>query len=471
MNIKRAKQEIKDTIEAYLLKDERGEYRIPFSRQRPVFLTAPSGIGKTQIIEQIARECGINLVSYTMTHFRKEKEYCKDSYFATEYIIGEMIESVYDKIKETEVETGILFLDEMNGVSEIFTSAMLHFLQYKTFGNRKLPEGWIIVIAGDMSENCKSSCELNLPMLDRIKKIEVEDDFGAWKEYAYEVGIHAVVISYLNFHKENFYRVEVGQEGKQFATARSWEDLSELLSVYEKLGKTVDEEVVIQYLQHEEIAKDFVKYLNLFTKNQMDYQIDTVFEGTFVNFAIEKLRMAAYEERFCVIGFFIGKLNEKFRTYHNHQKYMNLLSEMLKKWEETLSENQKASVLMGNILDTEKQKLEERQSLGQIIKEDEYIWLNAIECFENYKEIVDTLDIVGESKKIIVDTVKEKFQEEQDIQEKEKEILLKNLQNIFDFLEKAFADEQEMVLFLTELHSSPYSLEFISENRCDSYYK
>ena len=38
MNIKRAKQEIKDTIEAYLLKDERGEYCIPSVRQRPVLL-------------------------------------------------------------------------------------------------------------------------------------------------------------------------------------------------------------------------------------------------------------------------------------------------------------------------------------------------------------------------------------------------------------------------------------------------
>ena len=54
MNIKRAKQEIKDCIEAYLLKDERGEYVIPPVRQRPLFLIGPPGIGKTQIMEQVA---------------------------------------------------------------------------------------------------------------------------------------------------------------------------------------------------------------------------------------------------------------------------------------------------------------------------------------------------------------------------------------------------------------------------------
>ena len=67
MDIKRAKQEIKDSIEAYLTKDEFGAYRIPAIRQRPVLLMGPPGIGKTQIMEQIAKEwfgCIYNYASY-----------------------------------------------------------------------------------------------------------------------------------------------------------------------------------------------------------------------------------------------------------------------------------------------------------------------------------------------------------------------------------------------------------------------
>ena len=62
MNIKRAKEEIKNCIQVYFMKDGHGEYMLPAIRQRPVLLMGPPGIGKTQIMEQIARECRVGLV-------------------------------------------------------------------------------------------------------------------------------------------------------------------------------------------------------------------------------------------------------------------------------------------------------------------------------------------------------------------------------------------------------------------------
>ena len=162
MNIKRAKEEIKNTIEAYLLKDDFGEYVIPAVRQRPVLLMGPPGVGKTQIMEQVARECKIGLVSYTITHhtrqsavglpFIKEKDYGGNRYSVTEYTMSEIIASVYERMERTGIREGILFIDEINCVSETMAPMMLQFLQCKTFGNQRVPEGWIIVAAGNPPE-------------------------------------------------------------------------------------------------------------------------------------------------------------------------------------------------------------------------------------------------------------------------------------------------------------------------------
>ena len=74
MNIKRAKEEIEHTVKAYLAKDALGEYAIPAIRQRPILLMGPPGIGKTQVMEQVARECGVALVAYTITHHTRSEE-------------------------------------------------------------------------------------------------------------------------------------------------------------------------------------------------------------------------------------------------------------------------------------------------------------------------------------------------------------------------------------------------------------
>lgn len=284
MDIKRAKKEIRDSIEAYLAKDEYGDYMIPSIRQRPILLMGPPGIGKTQVMEQVAKECKIALVAYTITHhtrqsavglpFIEKKNYGGKEYAVTEYTMSEIIASVYDKMEETGLKEGILFIDEINCVSETLAPTMLQFLQCKTFGNQKIPEGWIIVAAGNPPEYNKSVRDFDVVTLDRIKKIDVDVNYDVWKEYAYQADIHPAILAYLEIRKDYFYRMETTVDGRVFATARGWEDLSQLLKTYEKLGKQADREVVHQYIQHWKIAKDFANYLELYRKYKKDYGLE-----------------------------------------------------------------------------------------------------------------------------------------------------------------------------------------------------
>lgn len=147
MNIKQAKEEIKHTVMAYLSKDEQGEYRIPVIRQRPILLMGPPGIGKTQIMEQIAMECKIGLVAYTITHHTrqsavglpmiKEESFDGTTYPVTEYTMSEIIASIYRKMKKAGQKEGILFIDEINCVSETLAPTMLQFCSARHLAIRR----------------------------------------------------------------------------------------------------------------------------------------------------------------------------------------------------------------------------------------------------------------------------------------------------------------------------------------------
>ena len=110
--------ENREQFEEYLEHLEiQGTFHIPVKRQRPVLLIGPPGIGKTAIMEQIARECSLGLVSYTMTHHTRQsaiglpvlrqREFQGKEYTVTAYTMSEIIASVYEQIEQKGCREGI----------------------------------------------------------------------------------------------------------------------------------------------------------------------------------------------------------------------------------------------------------------------------------------------------------------------------------------------------------------------------
>ncbi len=133
--------------------------------------------------------------------------------------------------------------------------------------------------------------------------IQVEPDLGVWQEYASRENIHPAILSYLNIKRQYFCLIETTVDGKMFATPRGWEDLSQLLGVYEKLGKKADRDVVGQYIQHPKISKDFANYLELYYKYQNEYQVEEILEGVIREELCARVAKAPFDERLSVTGF------------------------------------------------------------------------------------------------------------------------------------------------------------------------
>lgn len=481
MNIKRAKEEIKNTIEAYLLKDNYGRYEIPGMRQRPVFLMGPPGVGKTQIMEQIARECRIGLVAYTITHhtrqsavglpFITEKDFGGKQYRVTEYTMSEIVASVYNKIESTGLSEGILFIDEINCVSETLAPTMLQFLQYKTFGNHRIPEGWIIVTAGNPPEYNKSVRDFDVVTLDRIKLIHVEPDYEVWKAYAYEHEVHPAVLSYLNARSDNFCRIETTVDGKFFATPRGWEDLSSFIKIYERLGKKPDREVVGEYIQFPKIAKDFANYLELYYKYQNDYQIDEILSGTIRESLCNQLNRAAFDEKLNVMGLLLSRLGQYFKDVADQGDRTGILMEELKKIDPAEEVNLRTPVpeRLSGIRNQWNESFKQKQEAGLLNRREDFL----------YRDVEGMLLRIEETlKNNRKDSIEEDWNQVRELFQKETnhyDMLLteagKALEHAFDFLEAAFATGQEMVIFITELNTGFYSVKFLKEYDCERYYQ
>lgn len=477
MNIAQAKEQIRSAMTAYFAKDEFGGYRIPIEKQRPIFMIGPPGIGKTAIMEQIAAELGVGLVSYSMTHHTRQsalglpyitqKEYGGKTYQVSEYTMSEIIGSIYDLMRETGKTEGILFLDEINCVSETLAPCMLQFLQYKVFGQHRVPPGWILVTAGNPPEYNKSVRDFDVVTLDRLKRIEVEPDYDTWKEYAYKKGVHASVMTYLSARKKDFYKVENSVDGKHFVTARGWDDLSEMIILYEENGLTVNEQLIGQYLQDARIAKDFAIYYDLFKKYRSDYQVEQILDGTASESIVLRAQRAAMDERLSVLGLIFDSVTAKLRIVCERENILDLVTAQLKLLKAAVADGTCTAEKLSELIEDAHKKFE-REKLSssvspQIQRETqfmlEYLEEFRAEVIHNRSSSTDDFDTVrscfsekiGELKALVADGSS-------------------TLDNVFTFCEKAFADGDELLIFVTELTANYYSARFIGHYGCDKYY-
>ena len=476
MNIKQAKEQIRNTLRAYLDRDALGGYRIPAVRQRPVLLIGPPGIGKTQIMEQIASEENVGLVSYTITHhtrqsaiglpFIEKRVYDGEERTVTEYTMSEILGSVYALMEKTGIREGILFLDEINCVSETLAPMMLQFLQCKTFGNQKLPEGWLIVAAGNPPEYNRSVRDFDVVTLDRVKRISVEEDFAVWKEYALRKGLHGAVVSYLDLRKENFYRIENSPEGMQFATARGWEDLSEILYAYEALGIAPDTELAVQYIQMPAVARDFTNYYALYNKYRQVYHIDDILRGRVPKVTLTEFAAAPFDEKLAVMGLLLSRLSEAARETRRQDALCAALYDALSAVKARLPEP--PADTLADIAAVRRGTLRRASDAGQDDRERKNLRLAELNCLEAYQKALADTDAGADGQ---MELLRSLFAAETDRRGALADGTGQSFDSAFRFMEEAVGPSQELVLFVTELTAGYDTSWYLGEFGCEAYFR
>lgn len=473
MHIQMAKQELLDTLRVYLRRDDAGAYLYPRVRQRPLLLMGPPGIGKTAIVEQAAAEAQLPLVAYTMTHHTRqsavglpqirERSFDAKPYSVTEYTMSEIIGAVYDAMERTGKRQGILFLDEINCVSETLAPTMLQFLQNKTFGNHALPEGWVIVAAGNPPEYNKSVREFDIVTLDRVRLLQVEAEVSAFLRYAADKGLHGAVLSYLGLKPERFYYVRRDGDTLSYVTARGWEDLSALLKGCEELEIPVNESVMGEFLNYPDTARDFWSYYRLYRKYGRDYGIRELLAGENRELEDERRSLARagdFTERFTLVNLILERLRGMAREYARLDGQAVALHGCLKAF---LSQQGGLEEYLAQRRTALKTKKTYRICSARELRQEDAV----------LDRLGQLLDIARENRlrdRSALDVfLKEAFAQGLGPRTEQMEALRLALENAISFLMDCFGDGPELTLLLTGITDSEDLMDFISRHGCEAY--
>ncbi len=348
VTIKEAKKLILECIDVYLQKDENG-YCLPQNKQRPIYLEGPAGIGKTELAAQLAQEKGLGFVSYSLTHHTRQSavglpaivERRKDGtvYKATEYTMSEIVDSIYRSVQQGN-EEGILFVDEVNCVSETLSAVMLQFLQNKSFGPHRIPEGWIILTAGNPPEYNKSVKDFDPVTYDRLRVIELQPDVDSWIEYAISEGMHPLVTEYVRNNKESFYWYEKAAGKTELVTARGWEDLSRAIKANEALGFEVDEALVGQFIRKESITLSFMNQYRTCRALLGEEELQEILEGKNQKEHVDKFSRYEFAKRWAVLGILLKRLyveaEDIVKVWKKKEEEYPVLEEKINRWHQTL---------------------------------------------------------------------------------------------------------------------------------------
>jgi len=235
-----------------------------FKTKRPVFLWGPPGIGKSDVVQEIATELEGHVIDLRMaqmepTDIRGIPFYNKD--------INKMDWAhpvdLPDEEFAKQFPIVVLFLDEMNSASPSVQAAGYQLILNRRVGKYKLPDNVVIVAAGNRDSDKGVTYRMPMPLANRFIHLEMRPDFTSWQTWAVNKGIHKDVVGYLSFAKQDLYDFDSKSSSRAFATPRSWCFVSDLLddeanmdtdTQFNLIAGAVGEGLAVKFSAHRKIS-------------------------------------------------------------------------------------------------------------------------------------------------------------------------------------------------------------------------
>ncbi len=192
--------------------------------RQPAFLWGAPGVGKSQVVAQVAAAHGLELIDIRAVLLDPvdlrgiprideagQAVWCTPSFLPRD-------------------GKGILFLDELNTAPPLVQAACYQLILDRRLGDYELPEGWTVFAAGNRESDRAVTHRMPSALANRMVHLEFEPDLDDWLAWGAANSIVPELLAFLRFRPGLLHQFDPKSGEKAFPSPRSWEFASRILA-------------------------------------------------------------------------------------------------------------------------------------------------------------------------------------------------------------------------------------------------
>lgn len=191
--------------------------------QQPVFLWGAPGVGKSQVVAQVAEELELELTDIRAVLLDPVDLRGVPS------VQGGIAHWSPPSFLPTGGE-GVLFLDELNAAPPLVQAACYQLVLDRRVGEYVLPDGWTVVAAGNRETDRAVTHRMPSALANRFVHLEFSVDVDTWLEWAENAGIGEEVLAFIRFRPNLLHNFDPKKNEKAFPSPRSWDFAARILA-------------------------------------------------------------------------------------------------------------------------------------------------------------------------------------------------------------------------------------------------